>query len=116
MATAEKLITVQQWLLLDESGRSLRSFTASWCAPCTRIKPCLNKLEACKAIHLIGTVGISKADIRPGMLIPFFQLVDENNTIVRSIQTSKEEELRQFILGDDGAAGDMGRVETGAVV
>lgn len=115
LTTTEKLIMVQQWSI-SNSDLILRSFTASWCPPCTRIKPHLLKLEEQGVVRLRTIDVIRKEDKRPGMLIPFFELIDKNDTVVRFIQTSKEEEFTRFLQDDQRTTGDMGGSETGAVV
>lgn len=95
---APKVILVQQWSVLN-SDLTLRSFTAEWCTPCTRIKPFLHALEGEGAISLLETTQMSTEDKRPGMLIPFFEMVDENGAVVRSIQTSQSGDFSAFLMG-----------------
>lgn len=92
--TVIKTININKWELGD--GNYLVSYTASWCGPCQRIKPHL--LEMMASNKHVSHKEIPK-DTRPTHVtfIPFFDLTTSSGDIVRSIQTSKEELLRDFL-------------------
>jgi thiol-disulfide isomerase/thioredoxin len=94
-----KMININKWELSAPESLSkkyLLSYTASWCKPCQRVKPALLTLVSeCKHI---GHKELDKDD-RPEHVkyIPFFEIIDESGQRIRTIQTSKGEELDSFL-------------------
>ena len=93
---SEPIIDVTEYINKDNT-RQLTTYTAKWCGPCTRIKQSFPELLADFIIISESTMVKSafKKDIND--YIPCFVLVDVQNQITYSIQTSKEAELKEFI-------------------
>jgi thiol-disulfide isomerase/thioredoxin len=76
------------------------SYTAKWCGPCKRIKPCVNEYVN----NLIFRKEITQEEfqLKVNKYIPFFIVVHnykdpENFDTVEKIQTSNSEEFTKFI-------------------
>lgn len=102
-APKPKIVNVNKWLI-NSHNLYLITYTGTWCKPCQNIKPTLLKLiKECK--HM-GSKEIA-ADKRPKHVefIPWFDIVDQDESCIDSIQTSKPEELTAFLNGYiDGAS------------
>lgn len=90
----EKKININKWELFN--GQYLISYTAKWCSPCQRIKPVL--LELTKTRKHLGSKEVGRTK-RPEHVkfIPWFDIVDKDEKIVKSLQSSKEEDLKSFL-------------------
>lgn len=92
-----KVIQVQVWRL-QGSAYFLRSYTATWCKPCGRIKPYIFDLVQRGTLVLLETRELKTGEAPMGMLIPFFELFD-NDGVKLSIQTSDSDELEHVLKG-----------------
>ena len=105
-----KKINVNKWRISHGDNMYLISYTAKWCKPCQKIKPML--LDLMSSREHVGSKEFNK-DHRPEHVkfIPWFDVIDSHGKIVKSIQTSKDDELikfvepysfnKKFILDDD---------------
>lgn len=93
----KKIINVNKWKL--DKNRYLVSYTALWCKPCKRIKEYINENKLLDSYeHVESNIEIVKTD-RPDhvKLIPHFDIVLEDNTIIKSMQSSNPDEFIKFI-------------------
>jgi thiol-disulfide isomerase/thioredoxin len=80
------------------NGRTMISYTSTWCAPCQRIKPHLEALKEQKAIVHWTKRRIHVTDRRPGMKIPTFDFMSmDDSVIIESIQTSDSAKLDDLL-------------------
>ncbi len=92
MSTPKRYVQVRTYTL--PNGQHLRLHSAEWCQPCCRVKVHVDKFVEEKKLELLEEV---EAEARQGLVIPFFELLDEKGEVVKSIQTSKLEELEPFL-------------------
>jgi thiol-disulfide isomerase/thioredoxin len=91
--TEPKKIQINKWRIREDL--SLVSYTATWCGPCTRIKPHL--LDLVKELELVDNQEILKEDKPKDIqFIPFFQIF-KGNDLFKSIQTSDKDQLTTFV-------------------
>ena len=88
-----KLIHVYLWQLTPNI--LLKAYMANWCKPCLKIKPEIMKMMQINKLIKVTTMYSTNED-KPDK-IPFFQLLDHNLDIIKSIQTSDKHILFEFI-------------------
>lgn len=90
------LIEVATWEL--PNGRTMISYTSTWCAPCQRIKPHLEALIEKKKLIKWTQRKIHITDRRPGMKIPTFDFMSmDESVILESIQTSDSAKFDEIL-------------------
>lgn len=94
--TKEKVINVNKWLINESLNLYLISYTATWCGPCKKIKPTLLNITS-KLSHK-GSKEIPR-NKKPEHVkfIPWFDILDTNNVIINSVQTSDSITLNDFL-------------------
>lgn len=90
-------ISVTTWAIRDREGILLRSYTATWCKPCTVVKTAIKEAEEAGEITVITE---EKTEKPAGMVIPRFELITETGgSKFDFIQTSNREKFRDFFTG-----------------
>jgi hypothetical protein len=90
-------ISVTTWSIRDREGVLLRSYTATWCKPCSNIKPAILEAEKAGEITFLHDEVTEKPT---GMVIPRFELITETGGAKFDfIQTSNREKFRDFFTG-----------------
>lgn len=98
METPQKQIEIRTYKVYASDDYIIKAYLSKgdWCKPCTRIKPHLALLETTKILFLQDIIIVDK-ETKPKPLIPAFDICYNNGDIIRSVQTSKPEELNEFI-------------------
>lgn len=95
-------ISVITWSIRDREGIFLRSYTATWCKPCTNVKVAIEEARNAGEISMVSEETREKP---AGMVIPRFELLNGvSGDKFDFIQTSNREKFRDFFIGKPLAA------------
>ena len=78
------------------SEKTVIAYTATWCKPCTRVKPFL--LDYLNKYKIVSINQITKSYYKEHVyqFVPFFEVYDFKDNRLDSIQTSSEIVLKEF--------------------
>ncbi len=97
-APAPKPIMIKRFNVFNSTDTELVQYSAEWCNPCQRVKVHVDKLLSEGKLTKTNEIITDKSKTRPGLIIPFFEVIDKKTQkAIKSIQTSKAEELDVFL-------------------
>lgn len=91
------LITTYEINVVGREDEYLIFTSASWCAPCSRIKPHVQQHVEDGYLRPISEREIPKSEAEPGLIIPYFLRVTDKGEVISGLQTSSVKDLDTLI-------------------